>query len=149
MNDNGGFSLIEMMVTIAIVGFAVVPLINGFVFSWQTIIEAQNRSKAVSLANSMTNHLRSVEGFDGNLDKSGNFEDFFGNPELSDFEYETNVQSIGGSYTNFEAKQVTLQIRFPSQFSNAKRSLKCADASNCSLPDNPDRTIIIANQEAP
>jgi prepilin-type N-terminal cleavage/methylation domain-containing protein len=59
----GGFSLVEFIVAIAVVGIAVVPLISAYYYSWKASMEADNQSEALMVARWKIGRLRSTESY--------------------------------------------------------------------------------------
>lgn len=60
---NQGFTLIEVLVALALLAVAVVPLITSYVVSWRSSQDAQRRSRAVMLSQWKMEQLRALEGY--------------------------------------------------------------------------------------
>lgn len=63
--DNNGFSLVEILVSIAIVGMITVTLLNSFVFSKKVLENNKKKQDAVSVATSLIENIKAADIVDG------------------------------------------------------------------------------------
>lgn len=140
-SSQAGFSLIELLVTIAILGIIMGPMVSAYVFAMQTSIDAQRRSKAVMLANWKVEQLRAEKGFSGletgTTDKSSCSLPAPYNSSDKGIEYncEIIVEEVSGTDPNFAAKKVEIKIFYDSVVTGNERTITCGDASDCNAAD--------------
>lgn len=73
-NQTDGFSLVEVVVAITILGFVVVPMMSGLLFSYQLNQRSDDKLQA-QLAVSSAVETIMAEGFDENADYTTRFPD--------------------------------------------------------------------------
>lgn len=59
------YTLIEVLVAMALLAVAVVPLMTSYVVSWRSSQDAHRRSRAIMLSRWKLGQLRAVQGFSG------------------------------------------------------------------------------------
>lgn len=152
-----GFSLVEFMVALAILGIAILPMVSAYVFSWKSNVEADRRATAVVLARWKLERLRTEKGFAGISAGESETTEVYqdrSDCELPDFYHEqTNIRyecrvrarDYYNSTTGYEVKEITLTMYFPSVF-GGERTVQCRSVDEC---ETPDFTTYFANLQSP
>lgn len=124
-----GFTLVELLATIAIIGAALVPLVNGYVHSWKATIEAKRTSVATMLARKHVEEIIGTIDY-GNISTgtaSGNFDSPY-----EEYSYETDISEIDGTDPDLAVKQIQIRIIYPTLFGSGQRTISCgSEAANC------------------
>ncbi len=107
-----GFTLIEVMVAIAILGIALMGLLGLHHQSMQSVIRAQNATRASMLAQAVMTEAE-LERFPDLGSTSGNFEASF-RGEFPDFRWERMVEASG---TFPDIRKVMVAIHYGPKFS--------------------------------
>lgn len=144
LSSEAGVTLIELLVTIVILGVIMAPMVEGYVFAWQTSLDAQRRSKAVMLANWKIEELRTTKGYSGLSDVDSisrtdcTLPDPYGSTS-GDVKYECSVtvEAVDGLDPNFAAEKVSLKIYYPSIIKGGEtRTVNCGtDDGSCTASD--------------
>lgn len=137
-DDAGGFSLVEFIVAIAILGIAVVPLISAYLFTWKSNIEGTRRSEAVMVARWKLEQLRSIEGYSG-IGTSDRDRGECTLPDHFDDEYDCRIDVTDQSSDDheFNRRRVGVTIFYTSRF-GGERTIRCPEAQNCVDANRPD-----------
>jgi prepilin-type N-terminal cleavage/methylation domain-containing protein len=132
LNSESGFSLIELLVAITIMGVALVPMLGAYTRSMMVSLEATRKSKAMMLGNWKLGQIRSVNAYSALSSKS--------RTECSlpagygDYACEYTVEAVPGT-AEFAAKKIELRVHFSSSVYGGERTISCNDSSSCDQPD--------------
>lgn len=136
-NNQSGFSLIELLIAMAVIGVLLIPLTSTFTFSLESIRHSKNRQRATMLAKDCLSRLRSTVEFsnlpsaggsiqcDGATGGSPPFE--FADPN-DDIDYWTSV-STAGNTGGVLIKEVNIRVRFSSPFHGSGACITNVDCS--------------------
>ncbi|MDD4047769.1 MAG: type II secretion system protein [Clostridia bacterium] len=129
MNNEKGFTLLEIMISLLILGIALVPMYNAFSSQTITVKYNANKTEAIGLAQEIMENLKAK-----NLNKEILMSD---DRKLiqghTDFEYEINiidelVESIGGTQINRLLKvKVTVYYNISEQERHVELVTKMGD----------------------
>jgi len=126
----GGFTMVELVVTLVLVGIALAPMVHGYVSATRTTMETRRLTTAHNLARACLAHLRTVIDYHALSDRSrcsttrGRFD-----PPFQAFGYEIGVRRIHGSTSGFEVKMLRLRVIFPGRFDGGNRTLACPEST--------------------
>lgn len=132
---NRGFSLLPLLIAITIIGIIVVPLLNGYVSSWQRTLAADQRSKAHMLARWKLQEQMSIDYASlADQDKAScNLPSNL--PEIDKYDCKVVVENVQSSSSNFEVSRIDITIFFNSVDSQGNRSVFCAEITDANCPD--------------
>lgn len=137
MSAEGGYSLLEILVAIAILGVFLIPLTTVFSQSLRYVRGMKKRDKATRLMTSCLSQLRSVADYssdlstgspvkcDGNGWGGGTYETF-PSPD-DDFEYRTSVELVAED-SGRNIKKVSIRVRYSSPL---LKETRCLSSVNC------------------
>lgn len=148
-NLDGGFSLIEFLAAVALIGIAILPILGAFTFSWQSSVSSFRRSKAVMLGRWKIEQLRTTETYSEIDDVSRKNcklpSPYWSNADpAGEYECEITVHPISHDHDRYSAKQVNIKIIFATN-QEKERTLNCSDMNKCS---QPDFSTMIAKKDA-
>lgn len=131
------FSLMELLVAVAIMGVAIAPLVSGIVRSWKVSLEATRQSRAVMLSQWKLNQQLGTVDFGSlqNIQQSGCNFDSHVPVDNNLFGCEVTVSNQAGSTDNFEVKKIEVKIFYDSILTGKTRTIQCSDVNNCGRPD--------------
>lgn len=135
-----GFSLVEFIVAVAILGIAVIPLISAYLMTWKSNIEANKQSRAIMVARWKLERLRSTQGYSG-IGTADRDRDSCTLPGHFDDEFDcridvTDQPASDGSY-EFNRRRVGVTIFYNSRFGGL-RTIQCPEAQECLDNNRPD-----------
>lgn len=134
LDGESGFTLIEFIVAVAIVGIAIVPLMGANYFSRQSNKEANKQAKAVMVGRWKLERVRAKKGYDTVSEEDwGNCLNDLSTELKEDFDCQVRVNP-GPESPPPNTKQVELRVRFNSSF-GGQRTIKCRSMDSCSTPD--------------
>lgn len=123
-----GFSLIELMVTVAIIGIAIVPIMMSYVRTWQTTIAAKRLTIATMLARKEIEKLQATTSF-GNMSTGNTTGNFTGAHD--DYSWKRKISKLNGSSNSYNAKKIQIRVNYNSILTGSKRSVTCSKVSAC------------------
>lgn len=136
-----GFSLLELLVVMAVLGIIMVPMINAFSQSFQATRIARMRQTGTMLAQNCLAQLRSTVEYSniptGNTSVScdgsttGNSRYQFGS-NYPEFSYETSAEQMANTGGGLDLKLVRIRVYFPGGFTQGER---CISTTSCNSWD--------------
>jgi type II secretory pathway pseudopilin PulG len=126
MRNENGQSLIELMVSIAIITTALSGIVAIFPFIIEKNARIQMQNKAIYLAQSELEKLRALAYFDKELDAFGTTEGMSTMKEIGDYLMKTNIKYID-SKTGTTPKQYPLEVEEDTGLKEIKISVKRKD----------------------
>lgn len=137
-HNRAGFTLIQVLVAVAITGVALVPMISSYVYSLTVTIDADRRGIAIMLGRWKLSQIRSQLDYSSISSQSKNTCSLprkFSESGNGIFQCELNVSNVTGSHSNFELKKVGICIFYPSISRGKQKSIRSSNSSSCSNPD--------------
>ncbi len=132
-----GFTLVELLVAIVILGVAIVPMVDAYVQSWTASIEADRKTRAIMLARWKIERVRSNTSYDAlsGIDRSScSLPTGYWESDGGEYGCEVNVTTVPGSDT-FEAKKIGVKVFFSSVVYKNERTITCTNSCSISQPD--------------
>lgn len=117
--DRRGFSLIELLIVLAMLGVMLLPLVSAFTRSIRYVETARKRKVASNLMWSCLSSIRSVASYSqlptGSVDCVGQTrgDDPRAFRSNSNFEYETQVRTLTQD-SGRSLKRIDIRVRYPS-----------------------------------
>lgn len=131
LRRNPGFSLVEMLVAVAIVGIAVPPLITTYVRSLQSSIAAEDRATAMSAAEWKLADYISRNYYDEMSDEEGSFDEEDVDGAFDNFDYEITVTETTGALDEFQIKKIGICVEFDDVLGTGRRTINHSDPADC------------------
>lgn len=137
VSKEDGFSLIELLVVMAILGIVTIPLVNVFAQSIRYLQSSKRKKVAGQVANSCLSKLRSVVEFsklpDNGLTScegaTGSSWYTYSRPSSAvTYEYKARSEKVA-DVSGREVKLIKIKVRYPSRTGGNKRCLSTKDCS--------------------
>lgn len=146
-----GFTLVEVLVAVALIGIALAPLMYAYTYSTRLTLETQRVTLANVLARHCLAQMSATVDYTNldNADCSTTAGDF--DPPYGDFHYQTDVQRFtAGSDPNLDLTVLRIKVIFPTLFGDEHRTLSCPsgvgkDGSGC---DQWDLATVVTPRRA-
>lgn len=135
IDEETGFTLIEIIAAVAIVGVALVPMLQSYVISWEASIQADRTATALMLGRWKTGQIKVESGYSNASSVSGNFGADWQDELYEDYEYRVEVEEFSGSLPEFAGKRVSIWIQYSDMVTGNERTIHCVDAADCERPD--------------
>lgn len=136
LNDENGFSFLELMIVLAVMGIVLTPMIQTFYRTFQAGRSAQFRQKATYLSQDCMAQLQKTVEFNAlpssesgesiSCDGSTKGESEYNFKSDNSFSYETMVSSVNGGNA---LKQIRIRVHLPGSSQSENR---CITSSDCS-----------------
>lgn len=133
-----GLTLIELLIVIGIMGVMLVPMVQAFTVSFNSITHSKNRQRASTLAKDCLSRMKSTVPFSdlpvssGAVSCSGaSGSNPFTFPSDDDFSYETNVERVSGS-GEIDVRLIQMRVKFPSPYHGGD---SCISGPDCNTWD--------------
>lgn len=149
--DQRGFTLVEVLVAIALIGVALVPLMYAYTYSTRLTLETRRVTTANNLARHCLAQMTATVEYTGldNADCSTTDGDF--DPPYEEFHYQTDAERFtAGSDPNLDLTVLRIKVIFPTLFGDNHRTLTCPggvseDGSGC---DEWDLATVVTPRNA-
>lgn len=160
-----GFTLVELLVAIAIVGIALVPMVTGYVSAWRMGMNAERRSDAQMLGNWLVDYIQAVHGHEGidDIADDGEMKDLIedhdaavGTESLDEyyekysmFDYVIVVDDDIGAHSGFDGSLVQVSIEYPDIMTGENRTIRCSDLSEVNAGECSDFSFLVTSHYPP
>ncbi len=141
--NQDGFTLIEIIAAIAIVGVALVPMLQAYVISWEAAIQADRTATALMLGRWKLGQVQVEQGYLNAASTSGNFGADWRDEDYEDYYYRIEVEEFSGAHPEFSGKRVLVWIEYYDIVTGRDRTIHCSDAAEC---DRPDLFFLLTDQ---
>jgi prepilin-type N-terminal cleavage/methylation domain-containing protein len=109
--ENRGFTLIEIIVVIAIIGIGIVPMLNYFTNSISHIHETETRSQAVTIAGDVIELIKQEIRSHETSSDWNNYLDEFDNSTVNDSKEVTLLSNISNEYDFLSNFNLDVQVK--------------------------------------
>lgn len=131
-----GFSLIEFLIALAVLGVAITPMLSGMVYSWQATIHSVRQSKAVMLGRWKEAMIRSADGLDVRDESRSECKLPAPYWSKANGNYSCEIITTMPSSTNprLQSRRVDIRMYFTTPLQGL-RTIECRNPDSCNTSD--------------
>jgi len=144
ITSESGFTLIEILMAMAILGVVLLPLSQAYVISWQTSMRASHLAEAQMLGRWKVDQIKAEDGYQASA-HTGNFGDEWNDSTYDIYDYTVQTETFPGAHPDFVGETVRLWIEYPDPVSGNQRSIHCSDINDCDRAD----FVFVLSDKAP